>query len=144
MCSSTESETGFIFKDNVMNYQDQLKDPRWQKKRLEILQRDNFTCRICNSDKKTLHIHHTIYFKDKKAWEYHNFQLLTLCEDCHEAIDGWMKCAINELLRTIHFYGFIPEEIMALDALISENIPVVRFLIKQKIQEVSGQEDENE
>ena len=30
-----------------MGYSEKLKDPRWQKKRLEILERDNFRCQYC-------------------------------------------------------------------------------------------------
>lgn len=32
------------------DYSQKLLDPRWQRKRLEILQRDDFTCQVC-SDK---------------------------------------------------------------------------------------------
>ena len=44
-----------------MTYKEKLLDPRWQKKRLEILNRDNFTCQCCGDDKKTLNIHHKYY-----------------------------------------------------------------------------------
>ncbi len=59
-------------------------DPRWQKKRLEILQRDRFTCKYCESEEKTLHVHHKYYIKGRKVWDYHNSALITLCEDCHK------------------------------------------------------------
>lgn len=62
---------------------DQYKDPRWQKKRLEILQRDNFTCIMCNDSESLLHVHHEEYIKNRKPWEYENDKLTTLCEDCH-------------------------------------------------------------
>ena len=66
------------------SYSDLLKDPRWQKKRLGILQRDNFECRSCNDNSKTLHVHHTFYDKNISPWDYNNDDLITLCEDCHE------------------------------------------------------------
>jgi hypothetical protein len=66
-----------------MSYQEKLKDPRWQKKRLEILQRDKWTCRFCGEKEKTLHVHHLFYFKDRDPWDIDNGFLLTLCEDCH-------------------------------------------------------------
>jgi len=53
-----------------MKYSDLLKDPRWQKKRLEILQRDEFSCQICFDTKSTLHVHHRRYISDCKPWEY--------------------------------------------------------------------------
>ena len=67
-----------------MTYKEQLLDPRWQRRRLEILQRDDFTCRKCLSKDKTLHVHHTEYFNGKMAWEYDGRYLKTLCADCHE------------------------------------------------------------
>lgn len=69
-----------------MTYYEQLKDPRWQRKRLEILQRDDFTCKDCNSKEKQLHVHHTKYINGILAWEYDSKYLITLCMDCHESI----------------------------------------------------------
>lgn len=69
-----------------MTYAQKFKDPRWQKKRLKILERDNFECQICFDEKSTLHIHHYIYIKEREPWEYSDELLVTLCEDCHEFI----------------------------------------------------------
>lgn len=66
-----------------MKYEELLKDPRWQRKRLEIMQRDNFTCQKCGCNDKPLNVHHLYYNKNKKPWEYDNSSLITLCEDCH-------------------------------------------------------------
>ncbi len=66
-----------------MNYQEQLEDSRWKKKREEILKRDRYKCRKCGS-KSFLHIHHKIYVDGRKAWEYTNQFLITLCSDCHQ------------------------------------------------------------
>lgn len=67
-----------------MSYSEYLKDPRWQKKRLEIFERDEWECRGCFDTTKTLHVHHTHYEKGLKPWEYENYSLITLCEDCHK------------------------------------------------------------
>ncbi len=67
-----------------MEYSEKLKDPRWQKKRLEVFQRDNFTCRCCGSTTKTLHCHHLNYVYGREPWEYEISELTTLCCDCHE------------------------------------------------------------
>jgi hypothetical protein len=64
-------------------YQEKLKDPRWQKRRLEVFERDGWKCRKCSRGDKTLNIHHLIYLPNKEPWEYNNKMLLTLCEDCH-------------------------------------------------------------
>lgn len=76
------------------NYSELLLDPRWQKKRLEILQRDDFTCRSCERNEETLHVHHTYYDKDLLPWQYDNYSLVTLCKTCHNvwsAIDKMVK-----------------------------------------------------
>jgi len=65
-------------------YLQQLRDPRWQKKRLEILNRDNFTCQYCLCKDKELQVHHRYYDKDKLPWEYDDDCFITLCNDCHE------------------------------------------------------------
>lgn len=64
-------------------YSEKLKDPRWQKKRLEILERDKWTCRICEDTTSTLVVHHRDYLPGKEPWEYPDDLLITLCEDCH-------------------------------------------------------------
>lgn len=69
------------------SYLELLKDPRWQKKRLEIMQRDHFICTSCDCADKTLNIHHAVkYRKNTKPWEYENAELFTLCETCHKKI----------------------------------------------------------
>lgn len=68
---------------NSTEYAEKLKDPRWQKKRLEIFERDGWTCKYCGSKEKTLCVHHLFYFKGKNPWEIENGFLLTLCQDCH-------------------------------------------------------------
>lgn len=47
------------------------------------MQRDKFTCQHCGSSDKELHIHHLVYNKDCKPWEYNNDALITLCSRCH-------------------------------------------------------------
>ena len=70
-----------------VSYSEKLKDPRWQKKRLEVLQRDNFTCLACGSAEKTLHVHHCYYVGKRNPWEYDSDSLLTFCENCHDEVD---------------------------------------------------------
>ena len=68
-----------------IRYKEYLKNPLWQRKRLEIMQRDDFTCQICGHKDKTLNVHHIWYEPNKKPWDYPNNALITLCEECHEA-----------------------------------------------------------
>lgn len=69
-----------------VSYFEKLKDPRWQRKRLEILQRDNWTCCQCGATSKTLHVHHTHYRKGADPWDYGGEFLKSLCEDCHSEV----------------------------------------------------------
>jgi hypothetical protein len=68
----------------MSNYSDKLKNPRWQKKRLEILERDNYICQFCGHDDFTLVVHHKYYDKTIEPWDYPNEALITLCEYCHK------------------------------------------------------------
>lgn len=68
----------------MSNYSELLRNPRWQKKRLQILERDNWSCLICGDKDKTLHVHHKFYIKGRSPWEYPDYYLSTLCHECHE------------------------------------------------------------
>ena len=70
---------------------DKYKDPRWQKRRLEILEMDNFTCQMCESTEKTLHVHHQYYEYGKDPWDYPHKSLWTFCEDCHKKAESSRK-----------------------------------------------------
>lgn len=70
----------------MSNYLELLKDPKWQKKRLFIFERDNYQCQCCFDKKTTLVVHHKRYDRNKNPWEYENDNLITLCEDCHKII----------------------------------------------------------
>jgi hypothetical protein len=87
------------------SYQELLKDPRWQKKRLEILGEQEFSCENCGDNKSTLHVHHGTYLKGKKPWEYPDELLHVLCETCHSEIE---KCKeeVNHLLGTLSVCDF--------------------------------------
>jgi hypothetical protein len=65
-------------------YSEKLKDPRWQKKRLEILERDEWMCQRCFDSESTLHVHHKNYLPQVEPWDYPNGLLITLCEGCHD------------------------------------------------------------
>jgi hypothetical protein len=69
----------------ALEYRLQLKDPRWQRRRLERLQLAHFACEECASTKKTLHVHHKKYRTGAPPWDYVDSELEVLCEDCHEA-----------------------------------------------------------
>lgn len=81
-----------------MTYSEKLKSPKWQKKRLEILNRDNFTCQMCADKETELHVHHLKY--NGEPYEVSNEELQTLCKHCHE-IETYSN-KINEKLIFVH------------------------------------------
>jgi len=101
----------------IMNYQDQIKDPRWQKKRLEILELHDFTCINCNSKEKTLNVHHIKYKKNSLIWEYDDDELTVLCEDCH---------------KELHFYKKLIEESIPNDLYTISKIANLLYDLKDK------------
>jgi hypothetical protein len=88
-------------------YSDKLRDPRWQKKRLEVFERDNFCCQCCFDSGSTLAVHHLRYITGNEPWDYPNDMLLTLCEGCHNAEYEGMKDSIESLVEQIKDRGFL-------------------------------------
>lgn len=71
----------------MTTYLKKLKDPRWQKMRLKVLERDNWKCCRCLNTKTTLHVHHNYYEKNKDPWKYPIEAFTTLCETCHKIVE---------------------------------------------------------
>lgn len=69
--------------DEGKSYLEKLRDPRWQKRRLQIYERDDWTCQICFDTEGTLHVHHRYYENGEEPWEADDRALVTLCEPCH-------------------------------------------------------------
>ncbi len=95
-------------------YLEQYKDPRWQKLRLKIFERDKWTCRNCGNNEETLQLHHKCYYKDKNIWEYPEEELITLCEYCH-SIENENKVIYNSIITPILKNLFSDEEIKIID-----------------------------
>lgn len=66
-------------------YQHQLEHPLWIKKKNMILERDHHQCVLCGSP-LYLQVHHKRYSDGKRAWEYPNAVLVTLCRECHQKV----------------------------------------------------------
>lgn len=66
-----------------MTYSQKLRDPRWQKKRLHILELNGWRCAECGSTTKNLQVHHVIYCK-LDPWDYPDESLQVFCSECHE------------------------------------------------------------
>lgn len=80
-----------------MTYSEKLKNPRWQKKRLERLEESDFSCDNCGDGDSELAVHHRHYKKGAAPWEYDNDDLLVLCKKCHERL----HTALDRLMRHV-------------------------------------------
>lgn len=67
-----------------LTYNETLRHPFWQKKKAEICQRDNWTCKKCGDTLSLLIVHHLYYKPNTEPWDYPSEALVTLCELCHE------------------------------------------------------------
>ncbi len=109
-----------------MTYAEKLKDPRWQKKRLFILERDDWKCSSCHRRDLNLQVHHLIYAK-RDPWDYPNDIYQTLCHVCHKE------------------RGELTDKIVDAIRLSLKNIPTTRLekaalnLFKEAIQEMEGE-----
>lgn len=105
------------------NYFTLLKDPRWQKKRLEIMNRDGFKCQDCGHDDLPLNIHHKYYIYGMTPWDYDNDILITLCEECHQQWE-YDKSIINDFTKVLLVDGWTPKQLDDLLRLFRELTPL--------------------
>lgn len=103
-----------------ITYSEKLKNPKWQKKRLEILQRDEFKCQCCGDEEKNLQIHHLTY-NNCDPWEYETRHLITLCEDCHEK-EEFLKSFTSSSLDYLATIGFLRKDIADIVSHISNKV----------------------
>lgn len=98
---SSPPYAGALPEGAVSDYLEKLKDPRWQRKRLEILSRDCWQCRICLDTTKTLHVHHRRYLAGREPWDYPDNLLVTLCCDCHADETAFFPRAVDRLVGAL-------------------------------------------
>jgi hypothetical protein len=139
------------------------KHPNWQRKRLEILNRDNFTCVACADRDSTLHVHHIAYGSGD-IWDVPDEFLQTLCEQCHGGLGshpkgglGWYGDSVGQKYivvfwcprcegkrfrkigneHTCHNCGWRTEELNALPEM-ATTIEIVEDTPKKKTQAYSA------
>jgi 5-methylcytosine-specific restriction endonuclease McrA len=110
----------------------QYKSPLWQRKRLEIMERDNFKCCDCQSDDKTLNVHHKYYIYGKKPWEYADGILITLCEDCHKRWE-YDKSIINDFTRVLLAEGWSPSQLDTMLSIFRQLTPIRKDIEQIKV-----------
>lgn len=85
----------------VKTYSEKMKDPRWQKKRLKLLDLNEWACEACQTKEKTLHVHHSYYDKSIEPWDYPDYVYVILCDECHEKMHLLIKAAQLALRRVV-------------------------------------------
>jgi len=98
-------------------YLQKLRDPKWQRRRLEIMQRDEFACTKCDDTTSTLNVHHKYYRFGAEPWEYPDEALVTLCETCHQEeteLAGVRRGYEREIVELIRVENFNPREVLGL------------------------------
>lgn len=128
----------------MSTYAEKLRKPAWQKRRLKVMERDNWTCQLCKSTERTLNVHHLKYTGEPH--EAPDEDLITYCELCHSLVEKLKPSVVTkiETFRIAEGYGFVakvPEGIylghmytteLVIDVSIgNERIPIVIDAIKK-------------
>lgn len=116
-----------------MTYAEKLLDPKWQKKKGEILTRDNHKCRSCGAEHITLHAHHIFYIPDTDPWEYKDDSLITLCEVCHNTqhlIGNTLQSYLLELIKENPLMVHMVAQLCVLSEKLPEFEEKLRFFLK--------------
>lgn len=91
-----------------MSYKDDLLTSQWKIKRNEIIELAGNKCEYCSDEHKPLEVHHGVYLRGKRAWEYPNEVLYCLCRECHFTIQELMEQAQYEIgKRQLRIYNVI-------------------------------------
>lgn len=91
-----------------MTYLEKLRDIRWQKKKVEIQLRDEWTCQLCGDKTTSVQVHHLVY--KGEPWEIDNQFLVLLCEHCHTIVSYYKK-TFNAEVHQIKKRIFKPHQI---------------------------------
>ena len=79
----------------------------WKKQRMNILQRDHFTCTEPNCHRRASEVHHIIELSKENINDVNislnEKNLRSLCHDCHTRITSEMKSNTSNILPKITF-----------------------------------------
>ncbi len=112
-----------------VSYKEKLRDPRWQRKKNEVLNRDNYQCFDCKSTTKNLQVHHLDYIQGIDPWEYPMDMLRTLCEKCHEKEKGRIDME-RHLATTLMHKGFLMSDLLAFSCKLETDTQFCETLLK--------------
>jgi hypothetical protein len=115
-------------------YQKKLDDPRWQKKRLEILERAEWKCELCGSDSEQLQIHHRYYVANRDPWNYPDWSLRCCCHSCHKNSQAFESKVMGDFEEFFMLAGEAENlRVMVVDLVVNTNFSPseVRYAIAQ-------------
>jgi hypothetical protein len=128
-------------------YSEKLKDPRWQKLRLKVFERDEFHCQVCGDDESPLAVHHLIYMPNHEPWEYPLENFMTLCESCHQYDYETRGEYEKQLLDVIKQKGFMADDVQRIvNGFLKLRLPyppevtasIIEFALSDAFQVVAG------
>ncbi len=108
----------------MSTYSELLKDPRWERRRIDILLNADFTCEECGlscwDEELTLQVHHRHYRAGAKPWEYEDADLVCLCRTCHANITDELERvyrAVGKLrIDSLHKVVALVDRLLAAEA----------------------------
>lgn len=94
------------------NYKEEFSTNEWQRKSGNKKYLDDFTCQICGSKKRLVHVHHHFYIEGRHLWEYPDETLITICEECHAKEHKFDNQELIEVIEKARKTGVMALEII--------------------------------
>lgn len=94
---------------NKEDFKAQYQDKRWYELSKRIKARDKNTCQMCGRNDRPVSVHHKVYRKGTKVWDYSDDELICICDDCHEIVTENSKemyedyCILKQNFREFGF-----------------------------------------
>lgn len=100
-------------------YKDKLGTAAWQRRKTEILVRDNLKCQAynCKTPDALLHVHHKDYLGGLRPENYPDDMLITLCENCHKKENLRFNYE-QQFYDALKLQGFLLPDIIAFTTLL--------------------------
>ena len=105
---------------------EKLKDPRWQTRRLKILQRDEWACQLCSDMSAILVVHHRYCIEAGDPWDAPDEAFVTLCQRCNEREQTDREHAEQALIVALRRRGAFNADLLELAAQVERVLEALR------------------